>query len=42
MAKGKCVAVRRDTGAKLDVVRNKAEEECKTILDTIQTDLFNK
>lgn len=42
VSQGKCVAVRRDTGDKIDVTRAQVSEECKKLLDTIQSDMFNK
>lgn len=42
VAQSKFVVVRRDTGAKQDVVRADAGKEILKLLDTIQKDLFNK
>lgn len=36
------VLVRRDTGDKLQVPRSSAGTECTALLDTVQSDLYNK
>lgn len=42
LANGKAVLVRRDTGEKINVEQSDLESQIKTLLDTIQTNLFQK
>lgn len=42
LKKGQTLTVRRDTGVKAPVPLDKVGESVKALLDTIQTDLFNK